>query len=242
MKTGTLYGLGVGPGDPELVTVKTARILKNAKYVFAPKAKNKSESLALDIAKGYFGEDTKVKELLFPMVTDNDELEKKWNESASVIAKILKTGEDACFLTLGDALLYSTYIYLVRALKKIMPEVKVVTVPGITAFSNVAALTNFPVGEGKENITIVPAADDLMAVREAVSGSGTVVLMKIGKRLDAILSILEEKGVIDSSVFVAYAGQANERIETDLRKLKNENAEIGYLSTILVRLNGGSRS
>jgi len=120
--------------------------------------------------------------------------------------------------------------------------VKVVTVPGITAFSNVAALTNFPVGEGKENITIVPAADDLMAVREAVSGSGTVVLMKIGKRLDAILSILEEKGVIDSSVFVAYAGQANERIETDLRKLKNENAEIGYLSTILVRLNGGSRS
>ncbi|MEE8484257.1 MAG: precorrin-2 C(20)-methyltransferase, partial [Nitrospinota bacterium] len=152
---------------------------------------------------------------------------------------VLKNGDDACFLTLGDSLLYSTYIYLVRALRELMPEAEIETVPGVTAFSGVAALTNFPVGEAKDPVTIVPASDgDLGDIRRALRGAGTVVLMKIGKCLHEVLDILEEENVIDNAVFVAYAGQEKQRIETDLRKLKNEKPETGYLSTILVRANG----
>jgi len=233
VNAGTLYGIGVGPGDPELITVKGARLLASAKHVFVPKARIKEDSLALDIASRYIGF-ADVHELLFPMVTEKAELALRWNEAAQAVAEILVKGEDACFLTLGDPLLYSTYIYLIRALSKALPEARIHTVPGVTAFSAVAALTNQPVGEAKEPVTIIPASDDLDSIRQAVKGEGTVVLMKVGKRLNGILDILEEAGVIDNGVFAAYAGQPGERIETNLRALRDNNQETGYLSTIIV--------
>ena len=108
----------------------------------------------------------------------------------------LAAGEDCCFLTLGDALLYSTYIYLLRELRAIGPAVTIVTVPGVTAFSAAAALTNFPVGQGKQPVTIVPASDDLDAIRPALDRGGTVVLMKIGRRLQQVLDDWSAAGLI----------------------------------------------
>jgi precorrin-2/cobalt-factor-2 C20-methyltransferase len=145
----------------------------------------------------------------------------------------LKSGEDACFLTLGDPLLYSTYIYLLRELKALWPEAGVVTVPGITAFSAAAALAGFPVGEKKETVTIIPTADNLEDVRRVLSGGGTVILMKIGQRLREVLNLLEEAKVIDRSVFVSHAGMENERVESNLRRLRGEDPQAGYLSIIL---------
>ncbi|MBI5814149.1 MAG: precorrin-2 C(20)-methyltransferase [Nitrospinae bacterium] len=240
MSYGTLYGIGVGPGDPELITVKGARLLGECSRLFVPKARMKSESVAYAIVQRYVNPKAVIEELVFPMVTDKEELEQKWNESAAKIAQTLSTGADALFVTLGDSLLYSTYIYLVRALRKVAPEAKIVTVPGVTAFSAAAALTNFPVGEGKELVTIVPAADDLSSVRAALNGGGTVVMMKVGKRLGSIIEAIENAGALDGAVFAAYAGLEGERIETDLAKLKNEEPEAGYLSTILVHARKGS--
>jgi precorrin-2/cobalt-factor-2 C20-methyltransferase len=239
MNRGTLFGIGVGPGDPDLITVRGATILAGCAHVFVPKARKGAESVALGIAQKHISPKAQIHEILFPMTTDRSELEKRWEESAEVIAEILETGADACFLTLGDALLYSTYIYMLRALRRRIPDVKVVTVPGITAFSAAASLAEFPVGEAKEPVTIVPTADDLEDVRRAISAGGTVVLMKIGKRLNQILDLLEEVGVIENGVFVSHAGMDTERIETDLHSLRGENAEAGYLSIILIRGKGG---
>ncbi len=235
MNLGTLYGIGVGPGDPGLVTVKGAELISNAGYLFVPVARIKAESVALDIVKRYVKEGAEVRELVFPMVTDKSELNKHWAESAGKIAGVLEKGRDACFVTLGDALLYSTYIYLIRALRKIHPDVNIVTVPGVTAYSAVAALAGFPVGEARELVTIVPASDDLQTVRDTIGRGGTVVLMKVGKRLKNILDLLEELGAMDDAVFVANAGMANQRLETDLGKLKGESDQTGYLSTILIK-------
>jgi len=237
MNPGQFYGIGVGPGDPELLTVKAASILKRCLHVVVPKAKAEGGSVALEIAGRYVHGGAVIHELVFPMTTDKAELSRSWKQSAQTIAALLETGADVAFLTLGDALVYSTYIYLLRELKLILPELEVVTVPGITSFSAVAALTDFPLGEGKEPITIIPTADDLAAVRQALQGGGTVVLMKIGKRLGDILDILEEAGVIDDAVFVRRAGQPTQRVEMDLRKLRGEEAEAGYLSVILVHTN-----
>lgn len=238
-KTGTLYGIGIGPGDPELVTLKGARLISASRHLFVPKARTAAESVALNIARGLVGAQTIVHELVFPMTADRGELDEKWSGAAAEVAEILESGEDVCFLTLGDALLYSTYIYLLRAIKKRLPDLKTVTVPGITAFSAAAALTDFPVGEGKRPITIIPAADDLAAVRNALALGGTVILMKIGKRLDAILDILDETGLLDQAVFVSHATMANQCIETDLRRMRAQNPEAGYLSVILVRADKG---
>lgn len=242
MKKGTLYGVGVGPGEPDLMTVKGAKILASCPHVFVPKARQEGESLALSIAREHVGPDAQIHELLFPMTTDKAELETRWTESAAVIAEVLERGDDACFITLGDTLLYSTYIYMLRALRRLIPEVNVVTVPGITAFSAAAALSEFPVGEAKETITIVPTADDLDEVSRAVKAGGTVVLMKIGKRLDRILEILESTGAIGRSVFVSRAGLPQQRIVTDLNLLRGEDADRGYLSVILIRGQEGALS
>jgi precorrin-2/cobalt-factor-2 C20-methyltransferase len=148
---------------------------------------------------------------------------------------VLEKGEDACFITLGDALLYSTYIYMLRAIRETLPNVKVVTVPGISAFSAAAALTEFPLGKAKEPITIVPVSDDLEVVRSAVSKPGSVVLMKVGKRLQRVIDLLEEEGRLNDAVFVSRAGMASQRIETDLRRLRGTEVETGHLSIILVQ-------
>ena len=191
-------------------------------------------SIALAIARPLVGPEAKIEELLFPMTADREELSAKWDAAAGRVAAVLAAGEDACFLTLGDPFLYSTYIYLLRALRKRLPDLKAVTVPGITAFGAAAALTDFPVGEGREPVTIVPAADDLGSVRRALAQGGTVVLMKIGKRLPELLDLLDGEGLLESSVFVSHATMAGQRIETDLRRLKAEEPEAGYLSIILV--------
>lgn len=168
------------------------------------------------------------------MVSDRAELESHWDECANAIAETLRSGEDACFLTLGDALLYSTYIYLVRALKRLLPDARIVNVPGVNSFSAAAALTGFPLGEGKKPLLVIPAGDDLDATRNALDQDNTVVIMKVGDRLPAIIEMIEERGLMDSAVFVARAGLDGERIETDLRALKGADDKTGYLSVIIV--------
>jgi precorrin-2/cobalt-factor-2 C20-methyltransferase len=196
--------------------------------------------MALGIARRYLAEGAQVQELTFPMTSDPAELAERWQEAAEQVAAVLESGESACFLTLGDPLLYSTYIYLLRALRRRLPAAPAVTVPGVTAFSAAAALTEFPVGEAKEPVTIVPTADDLGAVRQALATGGTVVLMKIGKRLAAVLDLLEEAGVLEDAVFVAHAGGAEQRIVTDLRELRASGPEAGYLSIMLIHAQRGN--
>jgi precorrin-2/cobalt-factor-2 C20-methyltransferase len=238
MALGTLYGIGIGPGDPDLITVKGARIISQCGHVFVPKARKGAESVARSIAEKHIGPSAMIHEIVFPMTQDRITLTKHWEESARQVAEVLQSGADACFLTLGDALLYSTYIYLIRSLKKILPAVTIVTIPGITAFSAAAALTNRPVGEGKRLVTVVPTADDLGDVRRALETGGTVILMKIANRLGAIIDLLEEKKVVDRSVLVSRAGMEGQRIETDLRSLRGQDETLGYLSVIIVSVDG----
>jgi len=115
-----------------------------------------------------------------------------------------------------------------------LPAAQAITVPGVTAFCAGAALANFPLGEGKHVLTVVPAADDLTSVREALQRGGTVVLMKIGRRLRDILTLLQEAGLMEQAVFVSRAGLEGQRVLLDLHTLRPEEPETGYLSVILV--------
>lgn len=121
-KFGKLYGIGVGPGDPELMTIKGAKLLSECRMVFVPKSREERESAALKIAGPFLGRDSQVMELMFPMITDPQALSNHWDEAAQKIADFLLKGHDCCFLTLGDPLLYSTYIYLLRHLRKRIPR------------------------------------------------------------------------------------------------------------------------
>jgi precorrin-2/cobalt-factor-2 C20-methyltransferase len=238
MGLGTLYGIGVGPGDPEWITVQGARILSECRQVFVPRAGVAAESVALDIARRYLRPDARVGELTFPMSSDDSVLRASWEAAAREVLDCLATGEDCCFLTLGDAMLYSTYVFLVEALRSLRPETRIVTVPGVTAFSAAAALTNTPLGRKKRLLTVVPAADDLAPLAAALDGGGTVVLMKLGRRLPAVLELLTARGLLGRAVFVSRAGMPEQRIETDLRRLAGEPAEAGYLSLLIIQATG----
>lgn len=235
MKLGTLYGIGVGPGDPEWLTVKAAKALAGCRHVCVPKSRQASDSIALEIARGYLHAEAVIHELAFPMSSDENVLSESWRLAAQEVYAVLATGQDCCFLTLGDALLYSTYIYLLREIKALCPEVPVVTVPGITAFSAAAALAGFPVGQAKQLVTIVPASDDLGQFAAALDRGGTIVLMKIGQRLQRVLDVLETKGLLDRGVFVSHAGMPQQLVEPDLRRLRGLPQQTGYLSILIVQ-------
>lgn len=240
MSMGTLYGIGVGPGDPEWMTVKAVRVLGQCRHVCVPKARDLAESIALEIARPYLRPDAEVHQTTFLMTTDKALLRQSHQQAANEILAILRGGEDCCFLTLGDAMLYSTYVYMLRELRSLEPEVRVQTIPGITAFSAAAALTSFPIGEGKQPVTIIPASDDFAQFRRALDFGGTVILMKVGKRLEAVLDELDGRGLIGQAVFVSHTGQASERIETDLRRLRGASEQTGYLSILIIQASQGA--
>ncbi|MDQ7783410.1 MAG: precorrin-2 C(20)-methyltransferase [Desulfomonilaceae bacterium] len=232
---GTLYGIGVGPGDPELITVKGARLLAECRHVFVPRGRLASDCLALSIARTHMNPRAVVEEIVFPMTSDPVELSREWDRQVRPIAEILQRGLDACYVTLGDTLLYSTYVHMLGALRRRLPDASVVTLPGVPAFSAVAALAEFPMGTGRETITIVPGTDDLANITRALAAGGTIILMKIGKRLKSVLNLLDREGVLDRAVFVSHAGLENEIVEKDLRKLRDDTRdETGNLSVILV--------
>lgn len=234
MTMGTLYGIGVGPGNPEWMTVQAARLLAACRHVYVPKSGAAAESIALEIARCYLRPDAAIHELVFTMTAEEGVLRQCWGEAARQVYQTLAAGENGCFLTLGDAMLYSTYIYLIDALQAIGPGVEIVTVPGITAMSAAAAVAGFPIGRQKQLVTIVPASDDLGQFTAALDRGGTVVLMKIGRRLESVLTELESRNLLDRAVFVSRAGMPQQRVETDLRRFRGTPEQTGYLSILLV--------
>ena len=133
MNTGTFYGIGVGPGDPELITVKGARLIAACGCVVVPKSRMKDESIALKIARRYISAGAEIVKQVYPMTADKVLLKEKWSDAAAQVLARLRTPQDVCFLTLGDPLFYSTHIYLLRCLKELEPELKTMTIPGIMA-------------------------------------------------------------------------------------------------------------
>ncbi|MDI6605718.1 MAG: precorrin-2 C(20)-methyltransferase, partial [Candidatus Omnitrophota bacterium] len=142
-RKGVLYGLGIGPGDPELLTVKAGKILKMADIIFAPRASGASESLAFDIIRGYVGT-RKVRKIVFPMTRNKKKLRQHWSANAGMVYKELLRGNNVAFVTIGDPFLYSTYNYLLKHIRMIDASVTVNTVPGISVVNAIASVCNVP--------------------------------------------------------------------------------------------------
>lgn len=237
---GRFYGLGVGPGDPELMTVKAVRILEECQTVFVPRSATGEGSRAREIAERYIDPSVEVVELVFPMTRDPQILEKGWLNSARRVAATLREGKDTAFLTLGDPMLYSTYIYLLRGLRKALPQLEVETVPGVTSVTAAASLADFPIGEGDEKVVIVPSSGDIEGLEDLLDRFDTLVLMKVARNLQRIITLLEEKGILDKAILVSRAGFPNQRVVRELGDLKGCDEEVGYLSIVLIKAGGRS--
>lgn len=237
MKKGVFYGVGVGPGDPELVTLKALRVLEASPVIAVPRSSDKGSSRALEIVRGLI--DFSGKELLelsFPMTKDKSELAASRASAASSIAERLSEGRDVAFITLGDPLFFSTFSYLVPLVREAEPQAAVRSVPGVTSFCAAASLAAVPLAETDERVIIVPAAYELDAVKEALETADTVVLMKVNRAIDGIVGLIEDAGLLNRAFFVERAGWPDEQVTTDMASLKGTKPD--YFSMIIVRKNG----
>lgn len=234
---GTLYGIGVGPGDPELLTLKAVKVLKEVAHVFAASSSKNDYSLAQDIVKSHLAPDVPVDQLSFPMTFDPEHLESAWAANCEKVVEILQQGKNVAFLTLGDPLTFSTFIYLMRKIRRRLPGVKVTTVPGITSFQAAAACANVPLAEGEEVVTVISGAKGETRLREAIEFSDNVVLMKTYKQFPQILAQIEEAGLKDNCCFISRCGLEGEVVEKDFGRLQ-ELKQPHYLSLMIVKKRG----
>lgn len=228
---GHFYGIGVGPGDPELLTYKAVRILGEVDCVAFPVTGKGRESTACRIAGRFIRPGADLVEIDFPMTHDRARLEEAWAAARRAVQERLDAGQSTAFLTLGDPMLYSTYIYLYQHLEEAGYPVS--TVPGITSFSAAAAAAGMPLAFGGEKVALLPgaAAEGLKA--GDLAAFETVVLFKVARSYERLVALLEAEGRLPGSVLVVSCGHPEERVITDLRAVSG--ADLSYFSLIISR-------
>ena len=237
MNYGILYGIGTGPGDPELLTLKAARVLGRVHKVYAARSSKNAHSVSHGIVREHLREGVEVEALAFPMTRDKELLREAWEANARKVLDELRAGRDVAFLTLGDPLTYSTFGYLWRTLRAMAPEAAVEVVPGVTSYNAAAAAAGMILAEAEESFAVVSGAKGGDTLRKAAQVADSVVVLKAYKHFDDILAALDETGMREHSVLVSNCGHEGERI---LRDVESEGERPQYFSLVLARKKPGA--
>lgn len=230
-KLGTLYGIGVGPGDPDLITLKAVKTLQHVDVVYTASSTKNSYSLAVSIARPHIPEKTEIRYLGFPMSREPQVLNAAWKENAQTVARTLDLGQNAAFLTLGDCLTYSTYGYLSRHVRRIEPKAEMVAVPGITSYHAAAARVHRPLAEGEQSLLIVSGCRGGGRLRQMGTHADNVVFLKAYRNTEDITLAIDEQGWRENSVGVKSCGLPEERILPDIDDLASASPD--YWTVIL---------
>lgn len=227
---GTLYGVGVGPGDPELITLKAVRVIRDCDMIGIP-AKTANSCTAYDVARRAVPEITRqpVLAVPVPMTTDAKKLSDAYDDGCRRLAAKLEQGKDIAFLNLGDPAIYGTYMELHNRILAAGYCAEVIS--GVPSFCAVAAALDIPLGTRKESIHILPAA---YGTKELERYDGTRILMKSGGRIGEVkerLVQLEESGSVKAYA-VTNCGMEQQKIFSDIRQLEED---AGYFTTIIVK-------
>lgn len=226
---GKLYGVGVGPGDPELLTVKALRIIRESDVIAVP-GKEIEESVAYKIVKGVYGElDRKfLIPIPMPMTKDPAALEENHRKAAEMIAGYLNEGRQVAFLTLGDPTVYSTYLYAHQRIVQQGYEAEIIS--GITSFCAAAARFNMGLVEMAEPLHVIPATYQAEEMDEILKYPGTKVLMKTGKKMKQVKESILRSG--QTAVMVENCGMEEERLCLTAEEIPDD---AGYYSLIIVK-------
>lgn len=231
---GTLYGVGVGPGDPELVTVKAYRLMQTSPVIAYPNKRMGGKSYALEIVELYVNPAEKTMlGLVFPMTKDEDVLQQHWRDTVEKVWSYLGEGQDVAFVTEGDPMLYSTFIHMSRLMRQAHPEVTVVSVPGVSSVNAAASRLGVPLADGDEVVAIVPANHDMASMRQAIASHDCVVFLKVAKVMDEILGLLEDLELIDKAMVCTKVTSSDERVWQNVSEL--QGASLNYLTLMVVR-------
>ncbi len=214
---GKFIGIGVGPGDPELITLKAAKALRAADVICIPKSNVDKPSLAVTMIKPILAERTvppEMLELIFPMTKDDLSNQALWDKNANIIAEKADGDKTVVFITLGDPMFYSTFIYLYQSLKNEHSDLELEIIPGVSAFNACAASARIPLAEKEELITVIPSNLDSRLVEEAAKHSDNLVFIKCAYRLKELIPILERSGFKENATIalVRRCSMPNEEV------------------------------
>ncbi|WP_028255564.1 precorrin-2 C(20)-methyltransferase [Veillonella magna] len=229
---GKLYGIGVGPGDPELMTVKAARIVGEADIIITPKTEKKDGSVALNIAKPYIQEHTEIVPVVFPMVLNDDTQQEGWEEARNIIIGYLEAGKNVVFLTLGDPMFYSTYMYVYRLVEGTGYDIE--TIPGVTAFCAIGSHLGYPIVEKEEVLAIVPATAPKEKIDKVLAVADDAVIMKVYRNFKEVQDTLKKHDMADDAVMISRVGLDGEEVYRGLTDMPSDT-KLNYLSTILAK-------
>lgn len=234
---GKLYGIGVGPGDPGLLTVKAKEILERCGVVAYPVRRLGEGSTAFDIAKQTVDMSEKsVEEFLFDMDPDDSVRERCREEAMEKMCRLLDNGEDIAMVTLGDVGIYSTYMYIDREIASRGYETEVV--PGIPSFCHGAALAGIPLMIGNEGLAVVPVAkENSVLLRNALNDFDNVVVMKAFKSMPEIASMMDELGIPRGCATVV----SNIGLEGEYMGPMDTDRTYGYFTTVIIKKKGGRK-
>ncbi len=229
--SGIFYGIGVGPGDPELLTMKAIHAIEKADVLIAPKTEKKDGSVALSIARPYLKENIEIVYQVFPMVANFADSTEAWEANKAEILALLQQGKNVAFLTLGDPMFYSTYIYVYRLLEH--TGVRIETIPGVPAFCAIGSKLGYPIVEGNDILSIIPATADKKKIAKILPYTDNVVMMKVYKNFTEMAELLSENHMAKQAVMVSRCGLPDEERIDDIEAEKDK--KVNYLSTILTR-------
>jgi precorrin-2/cobalt-factor-2 C20-methyltransferase len=234
---GHFYAVGVGPGSPDLITLRGAGLIQSADTVIVPRSELAEKSLALITIRDLI-DGQEVIEHIYPMKRDSTQTRACWSEVATEVAARVSAGQSVVQVTIGDPMIYSTSAYLMESLAALLPPENIHVVPGISAFQATAALLGEPLTLQEDRLTMMPATD-MAEVANALENCETLVLYKVGPRLRQLGALLEERQLLDRARLACYVEQnGREAIFRNFREALSDDSH-GYMSTVIVRV--GSR-
>ena len=229
---GRFYGVGVGPGDPELLTVRAQRLLQQVGVICYTELDNGAPSFALGVVGSLVGDDTGRLPITIPS-DDSPVSHETWHIAAERIGAKLREGLDVAFITEGDPMLYSEYPHLIEHLQGEIAGLQAEIVPGVSSVMAAAASSGIPLVSQGQRLAILPAVYGIDDLREASRSYDTIVLMDINPNLMSELAHLESLGLAGHAIYVRQASTASERVIHDISKLTAEDYD--YFSLLIIK-------
>ena len=233
-RTGSLYGVGVGPGDPELLTIKAQKTLQKVAVISFTQLDDGKESYALSVVRGVL--EAAKPEFLAITIPSDDETPvspQTWTDAAAEIAGHLSQGKDVAFITEGDPMLYSEFFQVLGSVKSVVPDLEFEIIPGVSSVMAAAASSGMPLVTHGQRLTILPKVYGIDDLREAITNSDTTVLMEVDRDLLQALANLEKLGLTGKATYVRQASTSRENVVEDISKLEAE--DLDYFSLLIIR-------
>jgi len=233
-RTGSLYGVGVGPGDPELLTIKAQKTLQKVAVISFTQLDDGKESYALSVIRGVL--EAAKPEFLAITIPSDDETPvspQTWTDAAAEIAGHLSQGKDVAFITEGDPMLYSEFFQVLGSVQSVVPDLEFEVIPGVSSVMAAAASSGMPLVTHGQRLTILPKVYGIDDLREAITNSDTTVLMEVDRDLLQALANLEKLGLAGKATYVRQASTSRENVVEDISKLEAE--DLDYFSLLIIR-------